>query len=113
MGKKRETTPDRAFIAQVIRGVSMTEGCRASLLWKESAEALLHTFDDDDNISDVTTTVIYYGYVIGLGTALTTMGIAPFDDPERADRVRDSWSKIVREYLREMRKGVGREDVED
>lgn len=109
---KRHTTAERAYIANLIRMVDPLTSGKAILLWRSEAEILLDVLDNDEHTSDVPSTVALYGYVSGIQQVLHILGAKPFDTDEDYNKAVDFWKQIMDEYLAEMRRGVGREDVD-
>ena len=110
---KRQTTVERATIANAIRNVDVMTASREVRHWKVEAEHLLEVFDQDDNVSDLISTLVFYGYVLGIETVLTDLKEPPFDTDANAGKINSAWQAIRKEYVLEMRKGVGREDVDN
>lgn len=109
---KRHTIAQRAYIADVVRSVDVLSADVTARRWKEEAERLMEVFDEDNHIEDMISTVMFYGYVRGLEVSLVDHEIFPFDNAETDNRTKGAWVDIMTEYLAEMRKGVGREDVD-
>ena len=113
MRQKRETVTDRAYIADVIRSIDVLTAPKPAVHWKVEAEHLLEVFEEDDNVGDLVSTLVFYGYVLGMGVVLADMNIKPFDSEESVTRIGDAWHAIRKEYVIEMKKGVGTEDVDN
>lgn len=110
--RKRQTVADRAYLADIIRSIDTLTADTAVRRWKNEAEVLLDVLDNDEHEEDLISTCMFYGFLRGIEKTLCDMGIAPFDDPHRADGIQEAWKRVMREYLAEMKKGGGSESVD-
>lgn len=110
---KRQTIAQRAYIADVIRSVDVLSADVTARRWKEEAERLMEVVDEDNHIEDMISTIMFYGYVRGMEVSMQDHFIEPFNNPETAEKVRDAWMDVIREYLAEVRKGVWKVNVDN
>lgn len=90
----------------------MLNASATSRRWKEEAERLLDVFDNDSHSEDVFSTAMFYGYLRGTELSMLENRLMPFGNVNIYEEVTHAWKQIMSEYLREMRKGVGTEDVD-